>query len=262
MTAIAALARSDLLITSSYRLSFVSDISWGAINLLVYFFISKLVDAGAEEVSPAPSYFSFAVAGLVMSLVMYAASTGVSNRVRNDQLTGTLEILCAQPLRASELALGVVSFPLGFAVVRAAGYLVFAALALNLDAPGADWLGAFTMLVVAGAAFAPIGILATGAAIVFKRATSFAAAIVYGMTFVSGAVFPTSVLPDWLQSIGHAMPTWFAYQGLRSALFTGGGWYGDAGLLVGFAAIGLPCSIFLLSASLKRAKRDGTLGQY
>ena len=45
-----------------------------------------------------------------MSLVIYAASTGVAHRVRNDQLTGTLEILCAQPLRTFELALGVISF--------------------------------------------------------------------------------------------------------------------------------------------------------
>ena len=146
MTAIAALARSDLQVTRSYRLSFVSDIGWGVLNLLVYFFISKLVDTGSGEsgrlrpTSPSP------LAGIVMSLVIYAASTGVAHRVRDDQLTGTLEILCAQPLRTFEFALGVVSFPLGFAVVRAAGYLVFAALALDLDAPDADWAGALVML--------------------------------------------------------------------------------------------------------------------
>ena len=82
------------------------------------------------------------------------------------------------------------------------------------------------------------------------------------MTFVSGAVFPISVLPDWLQSIGHAMPTWFAFEGLRNALFEGGGWYGDAAALLLFAAVALPCSVWLLSASLTKARRDGTLGQY
>jgi ABC-2 type transport system permease protein len=262
MTAIAALARSDLQVTRSYRLSFVSDIGWGVLNLLVYFYISKLVDTGSGDIGSAPSYFSFAVTGIVMSLVILAASTGVAQRVRSDQLTGTLEILCAQPLRTLEFALGVVSFPLGFAVVRAAGYLVFAALALDLDVPDADWAGALVMLAAAGVAFAPIGILAAGAAIVFKRATSIAGAIVFAMTFVSGALFPISVLPDWLQSIGHAMPTWFAFEGLRNALFEGGGWYGDAAALLLFAAVALPCSVWLLSASLTKARRDGTLGQY
>ena len=98
-------------------------------------------------------------------------------------------------MRTFEFALGVVSFPLGFGVARAAGYLAFAALALDLDAPDADWAGALAMLVTAGMAFAPVGILAAGAAIVFKRATSIAAVIIFGMTFVSGAVFPISVLP-------------------------------------------------------------------
>ena len=167
------------------------------LNLLVYFFISKLVTTGVEDLGSAPSYFSFAVAGIVMSLVIYATSTGVAYRIRDEQLTGTLEILCAQPLRAVDLALGVISFPLGFAVVRAAGYLAIAALALDLDAPDADWAGVLVMLVTAGMAFAPIGILAAAAAIVFKRAMSIAGAIVFAMTFVSGALFPVSVLPEW-----------------------------------------------------------------
>ena len=62
--------------------------------------------------APAPSYFSFAICGIVMSLVIFAASTGVAHRVREDQLAGTLEILCAQPLRTFEFALGIISFPL------------------------------------------------------------------------------------------------------------------------------------------------------
>ena len=110
------------------------------------------------------------------------------------------------------------------------------------------------MLVTAAMAFAPIGILSIGATIVFKRATSIAAVIVSAMTFVSGAVFPASELPDGLQSIGQVMPTWFAYEGLRSALFSGGGWYGDAGALAIFAAVGLPCSMWLLTVSLRKGE--------
>ena len=40
---VAALARRDFALMRSYRLSFVSDVAWGVLNLLVYFFISKLV---------------------------------------------------------------------------------------------------------------------------------------------------------------------------------------------------------------------------
>jgi ABC-2 type transport system permease protein len=262
MTAIAALARRDLLITRSYRLSFVSDIGWGVFNLLVYFFISKLVDTDTAGIGSAPSYFSFAVCGIVMSLVVYAAATGVTQRVRDEQLTGTLEILCAQPLRTVELTFGVVLFPIGFAVVRAAGYLVIAAVALDLKATNADWVGVIVMLVVAATAFAPIGILAVAATIVFKRATSTAAVIVFAMTFVSGALFPVDELPDWAQSIGHTMPTWFAFEGLRDALFDGNGWTREALALVAYGVLGLPIAIWLISIALAHAKRRGTLAQY
>ncbi len=259
---ILALARRDLELARSYRLSLAFDVAWGVLDLLLYFFISKIVDSGAADLSGAPSYFSFAVAGIVMSLVVFSTSTEVAHRLRDEQLTGTLEILCAQPLRTVELALGVISFPLGFAVVRAAGYLVIAAIALDLDAPEADWLGVLVMLVTAGLAFAPIGILAAAATIVFKRAMSIASVIVFGMTFVSGALFPVDVLPGWLQAIGHAMPTSFAFEGLRNALFAGGGWAWEALALLSFTVVALPCAVWLLAAAIERAKRSGTLGQY
>ena len=54
-----------------------------------------------------------------MSLVVYATTTEVAYRVRDEQLTGTLEMLCAQPLRPVELAFGFTAFPLAFAVARA-----------------------------------------------------------------------------------------------------------------------------------------------
>ena len=262
VSAVAALARRDFEVTRSYRLAFAFDIFWGVIDLMLYFFISKIVDPGTSELGAAPSYFAFAVAGIVMSLVVYSTSLDVAYAVRNEQLTGTLEIVCAQPLRSPELAVGITTFPLAFAVGRAVTYLVVAVLALGLDAPEADWVGVVAMLLAAGFAFAPIGVLAAGAAIAFKRATSVAGVIVFAMTFVSGALFPVSVLPDWLQMIGEAMPTWFAFEGLRDALFEGEGWGTDAAALVAFGALALPCSIWLLTVALGWAKRQGTLAQY
>jgi ABC-2 type transport system permease protein len=261
-TVVAALARRDFELARSYRLALAFDLAWGVINLLVYYFISKIVQPSEADLSGAPSYFAFAVAGIVMSLVVYASSSEIAYRLRDEQLTGTLEILLAQPVRSSELAAGLTSFPLGFAVVRATVYLAIAAAALDLDAANADWVGAVVLLVVAGLAFAPIGILTAAATIIFKRGASISGAIVFAMVFVSGALFPTEVLPDWVQSLGRVMPTTFAFDGLRDALFVGHGWSGDALALLVFALVATPCSIWLLSVALARAKQTGTLSQY
>jgi hypothetical protein len=58
------------------------------------------------------------------------------------------------------------------------------------------------------------------------------------------------------------MPTSFAYEGLRDALFVGGGWSEEALALLAFAIVGMPCSIWLLAAALAHARRRGTLSQY
>ena len=82
------------------------------------------------------------------------------------------------------------------------------------------------------------------------------------MTFVSGAFFPVSVLPSWAQTIGEVMPTSFAFDGLREALFDGGGWGTSALVLVAMGVVGIPLATWVFAAALRHAKRKGTLAEY
>ncbi len=81
------------------------------------------------------------------------------------------------------------------------------------------------------------------------------------MTFVSGAVFPLSVLPGWLEAIGSVMPTAPAYEGFRNALY-GGEWGTQALILAGVAVVLIPLSVVVFDVALAHAKRRGTLSQY
>jgi len=263
VTALLAMARRDFLVARSYRLPFVADLTWGVIDLVLYFFISKVVgpEPGAD-LQGAPTFFAFVLAGILVSLVIESAMGVISGRVRDEQLTGTLELLCAQPVRNAQLALGYAAFPLAFAVVRVAVYLVIAVVALGFSTDSTDWLGVAVMLVVSGGAFLGLGILAAGATIVFKQGEAIIDAAVFAMVFVSGAFFPLSVLPDWLEPIGRAMPTSFAYQGLRNALFQGGGWGTEAAVLGVIAVVGVPLTVVVFGAALTHAKRQGTLSEY
>ena len=82
------------------------------------------------------------------------------------------------------------------------------------------------------------------------------------MTFISGALFPISLLPGWLQPIGQAMPTTAALDGMREAL------YGDGEPVVGgadprgWAVVLLPLSLWLFSLALNKARAQGALAQY
>jgi len=76
------------------------------------------------------------------------------------------------------------------------------------------------------------------------------------------AGLPVEVLPGTLQSISAVVPSRFAYDGVRSALFEGQGWAGDAARLMLFAIAGLPLAVLAFKGALLRAKKRGTLATY
>ena len=260
---IAALVRRDYTVQRSYRLVFVLDIFYGVVNLLVFYFISLTFnDATTADLNGAPSYFAFASIGIAITIVLQAASGGLAHRIREEQLTGTLEALTAQPITVPELSFGLAAFQFGFGMIRAAFYLLLSGIFFGVSFSQTDWVGFVTVLLTSGAALAAIGVLLGAVVLVLKRGEVVTGAVTFAMGLVSGAFFPVSVLPSWLQAIGSIVPTKFAYDGLRSAIFEGSGWGGDAVALVVFAVIGLPIGVWCFARALNHSRRAGTISQY
>ncbi len=263
LTAISTLVRRDFAITRSYRLAFALEAIYGVLGLILYYFISKTFEAtNASALGSAPSYFDFAAVGLVVGTVVVATTTSVGYRVREEQTTGTLEALVASPVSSTELSVGLVGFPFGFAAVQAAFYLLVAALALGLDVTNASWFGVIVVLLVAGFALAPIGVLAGAAVLVFKRGQMIAGAIVYLMTLLGGMLFPISVLPGWIQPLADVLPLRYALDGTRDALFTGSGWETDALVLLVWGLVLWPVALISFERSAVYARRVGSLSEY
>jgi ABC-2 type transport system permease protein len=255
--------RRDYLLTRAYKNTFLLEFVLGVINLLVYFYISRTFESvPPSELQGAPSYFDFAAVGIIVTVVIGATSTELATRVRSEQLTGTLEALFIQPLTTAQVAFGLVGLPFLFAMVRAAFYLGVAAIFMGLNVPDASWVGAAVMLLVTGAAMGALGIVAGAFVLVVKRGDLLTAMILFAMGFVSGAVFPVSVLPEWIQPLGEIVPTRFAFDGLRAALFQGSGWYGDALGLALLAGVFVPVAIWLFAGAFSWTKRRGSLTQY
>jgi ABC-2 type transport system permease protein len=258
-----ALARRDYSIFSSYRFALVFDLLYGLIDLLIYFFISRTFeDASTADLGGAPSYFAFVTVGIVITLVIGAASAEVGWRLREEQLTGTLETLVAQPIRSWQIALGVAGWPFAFAFARAAFYLFVAATLLDVDLSRASWAGGFLVLLAAALALLGLGIALGALVVAFKRGNNIVAFVSVILGFAGGAFFPLAVLPGWLEFIGKLLPTRFVFDGVRAALFAGSGWGGDALVLLGYSVIGLPLALWAFSTALRYAKRRGSLAEY
>ncbi len=258
-----ALVRRDYSLSRSYRFALVLDAFFGGLNLLVYFFISKTFEnAATAELAGAPSYFAFAVVGVTLSLLVQVASTRVAYRVRDEQLTGTLEALVAQPISSLELCLGLSGFQLLFGLTRATVYLLTAIFLADIDVSRADW-GGFTLMILAtGAALLPFGIVAAAAVLVLQRAELLIGMTTLVLGLVGGAFFPVSALPGWLEPVAEVLPTRFAFDGARAALFLGEDWAGDCVKLALFGAVALPLAVVAFDRALVFAKRRGSLATY
>jgi ABC-2 type transport system permease protein len=260
---VTAFMRRDFSILTSYRLPLVLDVFYGVLEAATYFFISQTFSDVSESVlDGAPDYFAFAVVGIILSLVVGAASDGVASRVREEQLSGSLEALMAQPLGSVQLCFGFAAFPFAYAIVRAAAYLLLAGAVLDLDLGKVSWLGLVLMFGASAAALSALGILAGAAVLIWKRGQTVAQTLLFGMTLLGGAVFPVSELPGWLESISALVPLRYAYDGVRDAIFLGEGWGADVLILGGFAIVGLPLALWIFSRALRAARRAGSLGQY
>ena len=258
-----ALIRRDFQITRSYRVAFLMDIVFAFLNLAVFFYISRTFkNAETVALAGAPTYFAFAAVGIALTSVIETASVGLGRKMREEQLTGTLEALLAQPITIVEFAFGIAGFPFLFATARALLYLGIAVVWANISLGSASILGFLVVLLMAGAAFFGLGILLGAVVLVVKRGDMLIGMLLFGMSFVSGALYPVDVLPGWMQAIGRVVPTRFAFDGIRAAIFNGHGWGEDALVLLAFAVFGIPLAIWLFRESLLLTRRRGTLGQY
>jgi ABC-2 type transport system permease protein len=261
--AIRGLWSRDFLIARSYRLAVLLDLVLGLLNLLVYFFISRTFEGTVPaDLGPAPSYFAYAGVGIAMTTVINAATVAVATRIREEQLTGTLEAMITQPISSMSLAAGMSGLPFLTAVVRAAVYLGLGTLLLDLTFPDADWPGAAAVLAMSGIALSSLGVASAAMVMIVKRGDIVVSLAVFALGIFSGALFPIAVLPNWLEPIAEVMPTTLAFDGLRAALFGGAGW-SDEVLGLGLYAIGLlPLSLWAFAAAIRVAKRSGSVAEY
>ena len=255
--------RRDLLIARSYAFALWFDLGFGVIELFIYFFVSRtFANVAPESLGGAPTYFAFVAVGIVLTLIVGAASAGIVDRIRNEQQVGTLETLVAQPIGAVDLCVGMIGYPFVFALVRAAVYSAVAIAILDLRFPHASWIGFASVLAAASAALIGIGIVLAAFALVFKRGGTLSWAVALALGLAGGAYFPLSVLPDWLRAVTGVLPTRHIFDGTREALFEGGGWGSEALVLLGFSAVCLPVALWLFAVALDAARRRGSLAEY
>jgi ABC-2 type transport system permease protein len=262
-----AFLRRDLLVAWSYRTAFFSDFANLGAQMLLFFYIGKLVpqDSLPTYGGVQATYIEFVTLGLVINVFVQVALTRIATALRQEQLMGTLEALLVTPTATGTVQVGSAIFDLIYMPVRTAVFLCFTVLFAGVDLEASGILPALLVLL----AFIPfvwgLGIACAAGILTFKRGAGAMslAALLLGVT--SGAFFPLELLPHWMATLAEYNPLAIAIEGLRNALLAGTGWDGvdrDVIILATQSTLTLLAGSALFRLALRREQRRGTLGLY
>jgi ABC-2 type transport system permease protein len=262
-----AFFRRDLLVSWSYKLAFFSDWLNLIAQVLVFYFVSDLVNPakipsfGGHQAS----YMQFVVVGIAVTSFVQVSLARVTTAIRNEQLQGTLETLLLTPTAPATFQLGSALYELVYVPVRVVLFLGLSAVLFGVSFTTEGLPEAVAVLVVFVPVVWGLGIASAAATITFRRGTTLVGAIGSVLTISSGAYFPVSSLPGWASWVAVLNPVTLALDAVRGALLGGGGWTDVArtiAILIPMAVASLAIGVWSFRAALHRERKHGTLGLY
>ena len=267
MSKLGAFLRRDVMIRLSYRTALLTD--W--LNLfsqaLVFSFVSKLINPAAlpESNGDQTSYIAFVTVGIAVSGFMAVGLARLVAAVRAEQLMGTLESVMVTPTTASVILLGSVVYDLLYVPLRTVIFLAIVSIWFGVSFDKSGYVPALLILM----AFIPfvwgIGSIASACVLTFRRGSGVLGLGTFLLTFTSGAYFPLSLFPSWVETAAKLNPIAVTINGMRDQLIGGAGWseaLDTLAKLIPMSAISLVLGLLAFRWAMQRERRLGTLGLY
>lgn len=253
----------DAKLAVSYRLNALLTVASLAFGVTLWFFLAKALEPRTGDWATG-GYFAYVVTGTALMGYVQAALQTTGRRLRQEQMTGTLEMLLAAPAPPYLLVAASALWDLLAKTLEVAVVLALAA-AFGLRFAVASWWALLAVMALTLVNFLALGILASGVLLVFQRGEPVTPFVGGLFTLLGGVFFPPEMLPSWLEGLSRLIPLPYALDAFRAVLQRGAGLRGvggDLAVLAGFAAVLLPLSWISLAAGLGLAKRHGLLGRY
>ena len=261
-----ALARRDRLLFSSYRSQIALRGGLFAAWLLVLYYVSALVDTSSPKVAKFLSgdYFTFALLGMVFLRITQVSLVQMASALREEQLQGTVEPLFVTGQPPIRIVLGGLAWPLASEVAGLAIVFGFGAAVLGVHLPKAN-LPALLLASLATILVNTVwGVISAAFVMAFKRGDPVALLGNLITVALSGAFFPVEMIPKGLRPVSDVLPLRWGLEAVRAAArgsSVASPEFGRALAGLGLVAVVLaPLAAFLFGASIRRARRDGSLG--
>lgn len=201
-------------------------------------------------------------------IVMFYARIAIletSHDMISEASAGTLEQMYMSPLPSELLLLGRVIALLLSTTVMMVLTIGSLALLLNIHLP-LNWAGLLILLITLAGLFG-FTLALSGAALIFKQVDALADMIQNLLLFVTGALVPISLFPNWLAAIAQTLPITQGIVVLRAILLDGQSlstvWANGSLLyLLIHSSLYLFGGWLIFKISERYVRRHGSLGQY
>lgn len=187
------------------------------ITSVLYLVVFGQVLQGRVEVYPGVEYVAFLIPGLIMMSVIQNSFANTSSSVTQSKIMGSIVFLLLTPLSALEI----------FGAFVLAGVLrgVLVALCLYglgwlfVPLPIAQPLQLLTMLLLASASLAALGMIAGILADKFEHLAAFQNYFIMPFSFLSGVFYSIDSLPGFWAAASHFNPFFYMIDGFRLGFF-------------------------------------------
>jgi ABC-2 type transport system permease protein len=259
-----AFIKRDFQSEVSYRLAFVLQVGGMFISLLAFYYITGMIDpeaAGLDGIRP----FDWMLVGLSFQFYFSTALFAFSQKIRDEQVLGTLEAMLVSPTPTSLVIFSSAAFGFTYGAIRVMIYMAFAVLVFGVHLY-ASGLGAFAL----GAALTllssvGLGILAASFILLFKRGNPINLVLSGATTFLGSVFFPVEQLPEWVQPASAYLPVTWSMKIVRGSLLQGKGFaelQHELMILAIMTVVLLPSGLICSRFAIRRAKIEGSLVQY
>ena len=262
-----ALIKKDLLIETSYKLSFLLNIFSVVATLLTYFFIDKLFGRRMTEHLEefGVNYFSYVLLSIAFFGYIGVGIGSFSARIRSEQVQGTLESLLLTPTKVSIILASFGLWNLIFATLDVGIYVGIGIFFFKIDFSNINIISTVVILILTVFSFGSLGIISASFIIVFKRGNPVGWVINTVEGLLGGIYFPITVMPAWIQLLAKFLPITHAIRAMQLAVYKGcsvGELRNEIGFLVIFCMLLIPLSFASFKYALKKARKQGSLIQY
>ncbi|MGE0714212.1 MAG: ABC transporter permease [Alphaproteobacteria bacterium] len=212
-----------------------------AVQPVLWLLLFGEVMGGVRGVTPGDvRYLDFLAAGiLAQSALFVAIFYGIAAIWERD--LGVLQRYLVSPAPRSALVIGK-ALSAGVRALSQAAivYIIAAVLGVGLDMRPASVLGVALFIMLGSGLFSTLSLVIACLVKSRERFMGIGQVLTMPIFFASNAIYPLSLMPEWLRTISHANPLTYEVDALRALMLTGvGSDYGlavDLGVLVAVSA--------------------------